>query len=200
MDIKPNSHTYKAKQAAAKQQEKNIVPVVSKAAVVKKKSGVNKLASIFISEDVSNVKDYIVQDIVVPTIKKGILGALDMILNGGSGMYSDRKSSSSRVSYRKYYDDPRDDRRRNDRAKNNTRFDYDDIIYETRGDAVAVLNQMLDTIDRYGMVTVSDMYEFSRLDAPYTSNNYGWFSLKGSRSVRAQGGYVLDLPHSEPIN
>lgn len=200
MDYTPNSHAYKEKQKQAAAEEKKFQPVVSGTAEAKKKSGVSKIASVFISEDVSNVKDYIVQDIVVPTIKKGILGAIDMILNGGNGAYSERRSQAPKISYRTFYDDPYDRRRREERPRTPTRFDSETITYTTRGDAEAVLDQMFDAVKRYGLVTVGDMYDLSRLEPPHTSNKYGWYSLRGAKTIRVPGGFVIDLPPAEPID
>jgi len=203
MEYTPNSHAYKEKQKKlqqaeeAKKAERQIVPVASGSVKPKKKTGFNKLADIFISEDVGNVKEYVVQDIVVPTIKKGLMGALDMILNGGSGYSSDRRRSDSRVTYRKFYDEPRD---RHRPRVSSDRFDYATISYTTRGEAEAVYAQMLDALDTYGLVTVSDMYDMSRLVPPHTSNKYGWFSLPEKAVVRSQGEYILDIPKAEPID
>lgn len=198
MDIKPNSHAYKAKQEVLSG-ERKIETVVNGTVKTRKKGGINKLAEIFISEDVSNVKDYIVQDVVVPTIKKCILGALDMILNGGHSSYSDRRSSSSKISYRQYYDEPKD-RRRSEPSQLKLGFDREDIVYEYRSDAEAVLDQMCDVIERYGFVTVSDMYEMAHREQPYTGNRYGWRNLRNAKTERVKDGYIIDLPKAEPLD
>ena len=78
----------------------------------RKKSQVRKFTDVFISEDVSNVKSYILMDVLVPTIKKAISDivkdGIDMLL--GTGGPSSRTTNASKVSYRNYYD-----RRDNDR-------------------------------------------------------------------------------------
>lgn len=54
-----------------------------------KKSEMQKFADVFISEDVNNVKSYIVMDVLVPAIKKAIsdivTNGIDMILYGETG-------------------------------------------------------------------------------------------------------------------
>jgi hypothetical protein len=192
----PNSHTYKAKKKQ-EAENKQIIPVTQGVTKPKKKSGITKLADVFISEDVSNVKSYIVQDIIVPSIKKGIIGAIDMILNGGNGSALSRRSSEPRVSYRKYYDDSKE---RRTAPPPKSRFDYDAIEYEYRGDAEAVLQQMRDIVEEYGVVTVGDMYEMARLEQPYTSNKYGWYSLNTAKTVNVGGKFVIDLPKAEVID
>ena len=198
MECKPNSHKYKAEQKAA-EEKRQISKVVSGAVKTKKKGGVGKLAEVFISEDVSNVKTYLVQDILLPTIKKAILGALDMTLPGGSGFtHGGRSSSGPKVSYRQFYDDPRD--RHHNSVPARSRFDFDTITYEYRSDAEAVLDQMQEVIERYGFVSVSDMYEMARLDQPYTGNKYGWTSVASVKIVRRQDGYIIDLPKAMPLD
>lgn len=194
-DYKPNSHKYREEQ----KEERQIQKVVSGNVRTKKKSEFSKIADVFISEDVKNVKSFLVMDVLVPTIKKAIMSTMDMILNGGSGNYDRR--STSKVSYRKYYDDQRDDRRSSDVARVRTRFDYDDIVFENRGEAEAVREQMVDVIDRYGFVTVADMYDMADLTAPYTSNKYGWTSIRNAETIRLSGGgYILKLPKAMPID
>ena len=181
---------------------RKINAVVSGSAKTKKKSEIRKAADIFISEDVHNLKNYLLMDVILPAVKRGIMGALDMILNGGKvgNYYNDNNSRTPKVSYRNYYDEPRDDRRYGGQQRARTRFDYEDIIYQTRGDAEAVLQQMYEVVDRYGLVTVGDMYDMARLDQPYTSNKYGWTRLNNVEVVRSGNGYTLRLPRALPLD
>ncbi len=102
----PNSHKYKEEQKNAASEEKRVQKVV-KTPVKTKKNEVRKLTDIFISEDVSNVKNYIFMDVLVPAIKKAIYdivtNGIDMFLYGGTGK-GKSSSSGSKVSYRNYYD------------------------------------------------------------------------------------------------
>ena len=202
-EYQPNSHRSRELQENEPAQKKKVEKVVSGAVKTRDNKG-RKFADIFISEDASNVKSYIFLDVLVPAIKKAIsdivTDGIDMILYGGSGRGSRSKSETSRVSYRSYYDDKRD-RRDSSSGYGRGRFDYDDIIYETRGEAEKVRNQMLDVIDQYGFVTVGDMYDLSGLTPPYTANSYGWTSIRTAEPVRVRdGGYVLKLPKASPID
>lgn len=201
-DYQPNSHKSKELAAASQSEERKVQKVVSGKAKTKK-NGARKLTDIFIAEDASNVKSYIFMDVLVPAIKKAIsdivTDGIDMILYGGSG--GGRKSkSSSRVSYRSYYDDKRSDRRDRDRFESRGRFDYDDIVFETRGEAELVREQMVELIERYGFVTVADMYDMADLTAPYTANKYGWTNIRSAEPVRVREGYILKLPKAMPID
>ena len=201
-EYQPNSHRSRELQENEPAQKKKVEKVVSGAVKTRDNKG-RKFADIFISEDASNVKSYIFLDVLVPAIKKAIsdivTDGIDMILYGGSGRGSRSKSETSRVSYRSYYDD-KHDRRDSSSGYGRGRFDYDDIIYETRGEAEKVRNQMLDVIDRYGFVTVGDMYDLSGLTPPYTANSYGWTSIRTAEPVRVRDGYVLKLHKASPID
>ena len=197
-DCKPNSHASKAAQNPPTD-EKRIKKVVTGPVRTRKKSEISKLTDIFISEDAKNVKSYILNDMVVPTVKKIIVGSIDMLLNGGEATYSGRKPAS-KVSYNRYYDDRRDDRRE-DRPRARTRFDFDDIVFDSRAEAEAVRRQMIDTIREYGVVTVADMYDMAELTQPFTSNRYGWYDLRGAETERLRdGGYIIKLPKIVPVD
>lgn len=194
-NFKPNSHRFKEQQREV--EDRKIEKVVRGAAKTKKKSEISKVAKVFISDDVKNVKSYLIMDVLVPTIKKTILSTIDMILNGGTPTYTSGRGSNSKVSYGRFYDSPRSTRTS---EPTRTRFDYDDIVYETRGDAEAVLDEMNNVIDRYDFVTVADMYDISDIsNPPYTSNKYGWTSVRSAEVCRTHDGYVIKLPKAMPI-
>lgn len=201
---KPNSHKYKNEQMALaagekKPEDKKIEKVVTGAVKTKKKSEARKLADVFVAEDMSSVGSFILNDVVVPAIKKLIYdagkNALEMSLFGGPRR-GDRDSHGAQVSYRQYYDNDRFDGRPRARA----RLDFDDLTFTNRGDAERVLDEMIATVRRYGLITVADMYEMAGERPPYTSNNYGWMSLRGADVERGRDGYYLRLPKAQPID
>ncbi|WP_301034863.1 hypothetical protein [Parabacteroides goldsteinii] len=162
-----------------------------------------KFADVFISEDVGNVKSYILMDVLVPAIKKAIsdivTNGIDMILYGETGR-TRKASSGTKVSYGKFYDrEP--DRRRERLASSRGGYDYDDIVFETRGDAESVLDAMNDIISQYGVVSVGDLYDLADVSTDnYAVNKYGWTDISGCKPVRVRDGYILKLPKALPIN
>ena len=196
-----NSHRSKELSTESRSEERKVQKVVS-GKVTTKKNEVRKLTDIFISEDARNVKSYIFMDVLVPAIKKAIsdivTDGIDMILYGGSG--SGRKTKpSNNVSYRNYYESPRNSMSSRNEPQR-SRFDYDDIVFESRGEAELVREQMVDMIERYGFVTVADMYDMADLTSPYTSNKYGWTNIRSAEAVRVRDGYILKLPKAMPID
>ena len=207
-DYQPNSHKYKKEQQAAEKEERQKVEkVVTGKVKTKKKSEISKFADVFISEDASNVKSYIFMDVLVPAIKKAIsdivTDGIDMILYGGTGHSKKRRSGSSDasyVSYRSYSDRERDrDRRRDDDYRSRSRYDFQDIILETKGEAEDVLDRLDELLDQYSMVSVADLYDLVGISGEYTDNRYGWTSLSSARVERVRDGYMIKLPKPMPI-
>jgi len=194
----PNSHKYREEQKA---KEKKIEKVVAGVAKPKEKSALKKLFDIFLAGDISNVKSYILNDVIIPTAKKAFV---DIITNGANMIVYDSdeartriRGTSPRASYRDYYDSPSSRKGTNSSSR---RFDYNDIIFGSRGDAEAVLTQMDEIIDQYEVVSVADMYEMAGLEQPYTSNKYGWTDITSAEVLRAHDGYVIKLPRALPID
>lgn len=206
----PNSNKFKKEQREASEDRKKVGKVVQGTAKTKKKNEVQKLADVFISEDLVNIKTFIISDVVIPTIKKTvsdtvggifdiIRNSVDVALFGESGVRR-RNTPGSKVSYNKFYDN-RDDRRQANTARTRTRFDYDDIVFETRGDAEAVLDQMEDMIERYGSCSVLELYDMADLTPPpYTSSKYGWANIHGASVIRSRDGYIIKLPRALPFD
>jgi hypothetical protein len=199
MDYTPNSHKYKAEQAEREREDKKIEKVVKGTAKVKKKTDVRKLADIFISEDIKNVKSYVFMDVLVPAIKKAIsdivTDGIDMILYGSAGKRS-KGSNASKISYRDYYG--RKDDRYRDEPRNNG-YSHDDIILDSRGEAEDVLSRMSELIDAYGEVSVADLYDLVGISGKYTDNNYGWTNIRNAEPIRVRDGYMLKLPKVTPL-
>lgn len=204
VEYKPNSHKYKAEQAAKQneQHKKKIEKVVSGTAKTKKKSEMSKFKDIFLSEDVSNVKSYVLMDVLIPAMKKTLLDIVttgaDMILYGDE-RGSRQRAPSERVSYRRCYDQ-RDDRSI-DRVRTRTGYSYDDIILTNRGEAEEVLSRMDELIDQYGVVSVGDLYDLVGITGTYTDQKYGWTNIRTAKPQRLRdGGYMLMLPKALPID
>lgn len=199
MNYPPNSHKYKEELKNAKTDEettekKKVEKVITGTAKKKQKSAFAKFCSEFISENAANLKQYIVGDVIIPTIKRTISETIDMILYGRA-----RKSSTpaTRISYKDYWSDPRAAKPEAPRPK--IGYSYDDVILESRGEAEAVLSQMNDLIDTYGMVSVADLYDLVGISGDYTDNKYGWTNIRNAEVIRGRDGYALSLPKALPI-
>lgn len=196
IDYQPNSHKSK-ETSKAPTTEKKVQKVVTKP-VKTKKNTTRKFADVFISEDAANVKSYILFDVLVPSIKKAfseiVKDGVDMILYGKSG--AKKNNSTGYVSYSKYYGDSKPA----PSQSGSSRFFYEDVVFQSRGEAEAVYEQMQDIIETYGFVTVADLYDMVDLTPPYTANKYGWTNLRNSDVVRIRDGWIVKLPKAMPID
>ena len=202
IEYKPNSHKSKEERIPERKVEK----VVSGVVKPKKKSDIQKFADIFISEDISNVKSYILLEVLIPAIKKAIFdivtNGIDMILYG-EGRTRNKSTIASKVSYQRYYDRTMVDEQRRNYSNSSARngFDYDELIFPTRGDAEAVLDAMNEIISQYGVVSIMDLYDLANVSTDnYQLNRYGWTDISGCKVIRVRDGYILNLPRPLPIN
>lgn len=204
-----NSHKMKDEQKAlpAKlSEEKKVEKVISGSAKPKKKGEIQKFADVFISEDVGNVKSYIFMEVLVPAVKKAIsdivTNGVDMILYGETRQKKN-STTTTKVSYGKYYGNSGEQEHRSSSYRQSGRsgFDYDEIIFETRGDAESVLDAMNEIISQYGVVSVGDLYDLAAVSTDnFAVNKYGWTDIAGCKAVRVRDGYVLKLPKAYPLN
>lgn len=197
-----NSHSAREqRQDAGPPSEKKLEKVVNGETKTRKKSEVKKFANFFVPEDVDNVKSYILMDVIIPGIKNALADVVSILLFGEAGRLGRGGRDRSKISYQKYYRDDRDDRRDYGRPRSAGGFDYDDILFETRGDADLVLDQLESAIANYGIASVADLYDLAGITCrSYTANKYGWTDIRTAKVVRVRDGYILQLPRTVQIN
>ena len=193
------SNSDKERQEASRQSEKKVEAVVVGTAKTRKKGELQKFANEFVPGNFSIIKSDILSNIIVPSLKKAVSDivkvGIDMIL------YDGKQTQSSKVSYRNYYDRDNDRVRAGSSINRFNNLDYDDILFETRGDAETVLDAMNDIISQYGIVTISDLYDLACVpNDNFALNRYGWSSISGACAIRVRDGYILKLPRAIPIN
>lgn len=198
-DYKPNSHRYKEGQKRAAAEDKKVEKVVTGTVKVKKKNEISKLKDVFISEDVNNVKNYVLMDVLIPAVKKAIS---DIVTNGiDMILYGSKFTNASGVSYRDYSGRSSGDRFANSRRTVASSYDRKNICLEHRGEAEEVLSRMDELLDTYGVVSVADLYDLVGVTGSFTDNKYGWTSLASAKVVPVRGGgYTIKLPTARPID
>lgn len=199
------SNSHKSKEMENKPVKK-VEKAISGTAKKRKKSEIRKFTDVFMPDDVSNVKSYILFEVLVPKIKKMLhdfgFDALDVIFYGETGR-SEPRGTASKISYQNYFDSKRDDDRdrystRAVRARNG--YNFDDIVFDTRGEAEEVLSRMDELVATYGIVSVADMNELAGTTGEYTDNKYGWTDIRNASVVRIRNGYVIKMPKAMPLD
>lgn len=173
--------------------------VISGTVKVRKKGLKAKFLDTFLSDDIGNVKNYIVYDMVIPGIKEVILGGIEMMFfgstRGGRNRSRSAGSNPSKASYISYNSYSRGARPEERRSTART-SEIEDLIFESAGEAELVLDELRDEIDRFGEATLASYYEKAGYSGNFTDYKYGWTNLDEVRRphrVRG-GGYILELP------
>lgn len=193
-----NSNSMKNKEKNVSIEPKKKVEKIVSGTVKKKDAPISrKLADIFFSEDIKDVKTYVIWDVLVPSIKNDIRDVLINLVEAvfGKGV---RKSNgpSSLYSY-KSYDKVNDSR--TTRPSQPT-YSYSDIVLDSRGEAENVLSTMEDLIQSYGLVSIADLNEMVGIQGTYTDNKYGWATMQNAEIERVRDGYWLKLPKAMPLD
>lgn len=206
-DYKPNSYKFKAEEQASEETKPvEVQKVVQGPVVVKKKTGVKKLLNMLITDDLPKIKDYIFKDVLIPSIKR----AADEIITNSSHMlfYGEtarRKDGypGTKVTFKDYssYSKPSSSSYSSSSNTERTGFDYEDYVFNFRGDAEMVLAEMENILAKYRIVRVSQLYDLmGKKNNNYCVYNYGWTNLDNAKVVRVSDGYVLQLPKPYSID
>lgn len=192
------SNSNRSKDAGTSQPERKVEKVVTGNVKQKKPTNAKKLAELLFPEDLTSIGDYILTDVIIPNITKAVE---DIVCNSihmlfGRPTNSEKKSTAARVSYRDCYGD---DRKRYSQPRATRSYSYDDIVFETRGDAEEVLYRMEELLDRFEVVSVADLFDMAGISCNYTDNKYGWTNLGGAKVERVSDGYVIRLPRATTI-
>ena len=193
-EYKLNSNVAKENETIARHKRDKVVNAETS---TRKKSGIEKFAM-----DISSVKSSVISDIVKPSIKQLVSEivktSIDMLLFH-EVRRDNRRPTASKISYNNYYEDQR---RYTSPNTNRTAYDYDDVVFQTRGDAESVLVAMEEIVDQFDLVSIADFYELSDIPNPnFTTTKYGWTNLRTAEVVRLRGGgYAIKFPRASRID
>jgi hypothetical protein len=177
------------------------------------KSVGRRLREALFGGDSKSAIGYAISEVVIPQTKDLIAEAgkqiLEMIIFGDASARSRRTSGrphgSRYTNYSQYASRGRSGATsiREDRPTVSPRSQsLDEIVFETRAEAEAVLEQLYDTLEEYHLVSVADLY--TMLDwtsrSTHTDQKWGWESLQGSDIKITRGGYILILPKTVPLD
>lgn len=186
-----------------KKEQKNVQPVAK--GRLKKKSLGEKFAEVFISSDVSDVKSYVITNVIVPAIKNTIV---DIVQNGTEMLfYGDTRASKIRrtggygsVSYVSYNKPTSRDNREIVTRSYRSKSDLQCVVLDSRKQAEDVLAEIYDLVKDYQVATVKDLYKLSQIDdgnSVWPLDNYGWVDideLSKATISDIRDGVLLTMP------
>lgn len=210
-NIPGNSHKERELQAKTEPVESRepVVKIVEGKVTTRKQPLWKRATRGIIADDAQSIGDFIVTDIVIPGIRtliyNAVVGTSERALFGtskhrGSGIGIGRMVGSNVTSLRTRYDqmsggEPRRMMSRESRA----RHDFDDVVLETRTEAIDVIENMIARVERYRMVSVADLYDFLGVTGSFADQRWGWTDLSTADVRQVRGGFLLDLPSPEPL-
>lgn len=193
------------KRRAEQQGDEREIRKVNSTVKIRKKSAFKRVADIFLEDDVRNVKSYILMDVLLPTIKDAIVdmvnGALEMMFYGTTRGRRSRKSSGNtdKASYASYYASGKPASPRRSSSSTSEIYDYDDALFDTRGEAEDFLLVLREYADKYDQVPVAKYYDALNRTGNFTDEKYGWTDLSTAKVKRVRDGWIVDLPRAEVL-
>lgn len=76
---------------------------------------------------------------------------------------------------------------------------YDELKFDTETEATKTLANAQAILDKYGSVTVADVYDMAGITTVYLDCLYGWTDLRKAEIVKSTNGYVLRMPESKKL-
>lgn len=204
----PNSR--KAKTAPEPPEPKKVEQVTS-AEVRRPKRGLGRqFKAAFIQGNSRDALTYMVEDVVVPTVRDMFVDAMqsgiDRLFYGDTRRsrsgYSTPLTSTSqaKVDYRSHSMGITKPGRTLSKAARST-HDFGQLIIPDRREAEDVIDNMFETLSRYGQVSVADLYVMTGIRPDHTDERWGWTSLPGAGVIpqKRRGGFLLNLPPTEEL-
>lgn len=178
-------------------------PSFSGTPTVQKTSIVKKIAKSFISDDVDNLGEVLINEIFVQYAKKALSEAIstgvDMVLYGKSGNPNKTKNGPY-ISYEKCYENA-SNVISTIRSGNSVYDIAGNIRFTNRSDATKALDSMQNILDQYPSVSVADLYDICNIPiSNAAAGNYGWKNLSEASVKYSGNGYFLDLPKPIPLS
>lgn len=191
----------KAKEGASPEKK-----VIAKAKV-QKKSAIKEALRTFFVQDLPEIAEHLVVDVAIPAAKNAIT---DMVTQGIQQLlYGEvdprRRSTSGYTSYSRssrdyrgnaYYESRRTERRESRQSKPTN---VEDLVFDTRGDAVDVIEYVAETIEEYGQVSVADLMSSVGIQPRYTDERWGWTTTDAFELRQIREGWLVSADRPEPL-
>lgn len=179
-----------------------ITRIIEGKVTTRKQPWYKRVGRSLIADDAQNVGDYLLIEVIVPTVKRMIASMVtegtDRVLYGASVHRRAGRGTSLRNT--PYDRMGRDEPRRVISREGRARHDFDEIRLESRAEALEVVDAMVERLERYPSISVADLYTLLGISGgSYADRGYGWTDLSSAAIREHPNGFVLDLPDPEPL-
>ena len=211
MDYQSNSDKSKEKAIVP---EKKIEKVVTGEVVQRPKSIGYKFKNIFFGGDVKSAARYVAGDVLLPALRNLLFDTVTegfrRTIFGESSIRRRPSEPGPRVSYHNVPINPSYQNatvispRERARLPDQHPFDKPDVmrmisVLTSRAEAEAVVEQMIDIIDKYDVVSLADLREIINQPSTPIDNKWGWTYLPAIEVRQIREGYLIELPAMEAL-
>lgn len=162
--------------------------------------------SLFSNVSAEGLRDSIVFDIVIPTIKQIFMDALRIMLygnsGGGAGAGYRNYSNPGYVSYGNSnvrYTDISRNRKPQSQRYNSSGYNNDLLFYNI-DKAKELVDSLYEILETYGKVRCSDVYDQASVTVDnYLNNDYGWYDINEYKILPEGDKWRLFMPKSVPL-
>lgn len=202
MGIPGNSHKGRESIEGRVTNDREPVQKVVTGNVRRKKASVwKRLVRGVVADEPTSVGEFLLLEVLLPGIRDVIfdLGSkgLERSLYGDGrrgNVVSSVRGGRSRFATR--YDRMADERERprslSDRARNT--HDFDDLILDSRSEALEIIDGLMHLINQYGQASVRDLLDLAGVTAQPFDAGWGWTSLDSADVRQVRNGFLLILP------
>lgn len=190
--------------------DKNIERVTVSDVIIKKKSIGRKFRDLFIEADLRTVIRYVGSDVLLPALRNMIVDGsqrgVERLVYGETAMRRRNMGNGPRMTYNNpvnrsgYGGSPLNYAPPQRPGAGTSSLARREIILSSREEGDLVLEQMIDIISQYEIVSVADLNALIGQSSNYTDQKWGWSNLNGTQILQIREGYLLDLPAAEPIS
>lgn len=172
---------------------------------LKEKTFGQKVRDAFISDEIHDIKSYVVFDVIIPAIKQTFrnlfVNSLDMALFGKVQQSAklDQRGGSTYIAYDRLYQSRSSNEIQQRQQKGGAPLrinELDRIVFKDKTDAIDVLSYMLDNIEEYHVASVADFVSAADLSISPIHHKFGWYDLSTAsvEELPDGSGYYIRLP------
>lgn len=166
---------------------------------IQKQTAWEKAKGRFFKTDLSTIGDKIVDEAIIPSIKKIISDIVDTVL------YGEKRSSSSSIglgagrigtmiSYNSIFDSGKKKEKAATAIAAPASVSIGQVIAADTDAAERCILQMMEIQSKFGMVRLADLYDYFEEAAPTSYYNYGWRDFGAAKTRPLDDGRCLIIP------
>jgi hypothetical protein len=192
--------------------DKKIEKVVTGEVIQKPKSIGRKFKDIFFGGDIKLATRFVTGEVLLPALRNLVVEmtskGIERVVYGESSFRRQYYDPRPRIMYNNplYRPDPRQPNipipsRRLPDQNYRTRREAQDIIVQSREEAEDVVEQLMDVLDKYQVVSLADLMATVGLEhqSSHIDNKWGWTYLNNVEIRQVRDGFLIDLPPLEEI-